>query len=34
MANDIKIIDDQAVGKAKIGVKLNDTWHTVEATEE
>jgi len=32
--NDIKIIDDQAVGKAKIGVKLNDTWHTVEATEE
>jgi hypothetical protein len=32
--NDIKIVDDQVSGKAKIAVKVNDAWHTVETTEE
>jgi len=29
---DIKIIDDQSDGAVKIGVKVNNTWHTVNTT--
>tara|TARA_R100001530_G_scaffold129396_1_gene99692 strand:- start:548 stop:808 length:261 start_codon:yes stop_codon:yes gene_type:complete len=29
---DMKVIDDQSDGKVKIGVKVNNTWHTVETT--
>ena len=31
--NSIKIINDQSDGKVKLGIKVNNTWHTVEAQE-
>jgi methyl-accepting chemotaxis protein len=32
--NTVRAIEDQSTGAAKVGIKVNGTWYTVEATEE
>lgn len=32
--NSVRAIEDQTTGKKKVGIKVNKTWYTVEATED